>query len=127
MSRGERTAARARALVGTRFRAQGRGAGEGLDCVGLVAAALGRSGVRRDYALRGGCADELATELRRAGLHPAAEPAPGDLLVMRPGPGQLHLGVWTGAGLVHADAGLRRVVERPGRPPWPVLGVWREE
>jgi len=33
--------------------------------------------------------------------------------------------VWTGDALVHADLGLGRVVERPGAPPWPVLGGWR--
>ena len=32
--------ARARALIGTRFRPQGRSAAEGLDCVGLVALAV---------------------------------------------------------------------------------------
>ncbi|PTW48809.1 hypothetical protein C8J25_101308 [Sphingomonas faeni] len=41
------------------------------------------------------------------------------------GPGQVHLGIRTAAGFVHADASLRRVVERPGMPPWPLIGVWR--
>ncbi len=63
--------------------------------------------------------------LEAAGLVPAVGQQPGDVLVMRSGPEQLHLGVVTELGLVHADAGLRRVVERPGRPEWPVLGVWR--
>ncbi len=124
MDRGEAVAARARALLGTRFRAQGRG-GDGVDCVGLVAAALGRLEVRQDYALRGGCLARLEAELRGAGLVRGQGLAPGDVLVMRAGPGQLHLGVWTGGGLVHADAGLRRVVERPGEVPWPVVAVWR--
>ena len=46
-------AERARALVGTRFRAQGRGVG-GLDCVGVVLATFGLPLhlVRRDYRLR---------------------------------------------------------------------------
>lgn len=126
MRRGEAVAARARALVGTRFRGQGRCADAGLDCVGLVAAALGVEGVRRDYALRGGAAAELERALRGAGLERVGEASAGDVLVMRAGPGQLHLGVWTGGSLVHADAGLRRVVERPGAVPWPVLSVWRE-
>ena len=125
MCRGEAVVARARALVGTRFRAQGREP-DGVDCVGLVAAALGREGARRDYALRGGCLAALEAELKRAGLVLVSELAAGDVLVMQAGPGQLHLGVWTGSGLVHADAGLRRVAERPGPVPWPVLGVWRE-
>jgi cell wall-associated NlpC family hydrolase len=124
MPRAEAVAARARALVGTRFRAQGRGE-DGLDCVGLVAAALGRPDVRRDYALRGGCVAEVEGELSRAGLVRAQGRGAGDVLVMQAGPGQLHLGIWTGPGLVHADAGLRRVVERPGEPPWPVVSAWR--
>lgn len=126
MRRAEVVVKRARALVGTRFRAQGRGAGEGLDCVGLVAAALGYADVRRDYALRGGAVAVLEGELAAAGLVPGGEALAGDVLVLRAGPGQLHLGIWTGDGLVHADAGLRRVVERPGAVPWPVVGVWRE-
>jgi hypothetical protein len=49
------------------------------------------------------------------------------VLLTRTGPGQLHLGVWTGSGLIHADVGLGRVVERPGAVAWPVLGIWRGE
>ena len=49
----------------------------------------------------------------------------GDVLLMAAGPGQIHLGIRTAGGFVHADAGLRRVVERPGMPPWPLTGVWR--
>ncbi len=116
--------ARARECVGVRFKAQGRGR-DGLDCIGLVAVALGLTRVRADYALRGGSAEALAAALRAAGLSAATGPAAGDVLVMRAGPGQLHLGIWTGDALIHADAGLRRVVERPGEAPWPVVGVWR--
>jgi cell wall-associated NlpC family hydrolase len=126
MRRGEAIAARARSLVGVRFRAQGREADQGLDCVGLVAAALEQADVRRDYALRGGSERVLADELARASLRRVSEAQAGDLMVMQAGPGQIHLGIWTGAGLVHADAGLRRVVERPGAVPWPVLAVWRD-
>lgn len=120
-------AARARALVGVRFRPQGRDPAVGLDCVGLVAAALRVCEVRGDYPLRGGNLDELERELARAGLRRAAGRKTGDVLVMRAGPAQLHLGIATEAGLVHADAGLKRVVERPGAVAWPVLGAWRPE
>lgn len=116
--------ARGRALIGVRFRAQGRSAA-GLDCVGLVAHAIGASDVPRDYALRGASPARLAAELEAAGLRRAGTIRPGDVLVMNAGPGQLHLGIWSGAGLIHGDAGLRRVVERPGPPPWPVTGIWR--
>lgn len=118
--------ARARALIGTRFRSQGRGR-EGLDCIGLVAAALGLAEARRDYALRGGDLAALEAGLSAAGLRLVEERLAGDVIVLRSGPGQLHLGVWTGDGLVHADAGLRRVVERPGAPPWPIMSIWRKE
>ncbi len=116
---------RARALVGVRFRPQGRSAETGLDCAGLVAAALDVGSVRRDYALRGGSLAALERELTSAGLRRVSEALQGDVLVMNAGPGQLHLGIVAGSGMVHADAGLRRVVERPGPPEWPVLGIWR--
>ena len=109
--------------VGTRFRLHGRGA-EGLDCVGLVALALragGYSGaVPSGYSLRGGDWGLLDRVLVRV-----AEAEPGDVLLMAVGPGQIHLGIRTAGGFVHADSGLRRVVERPGLPPWPLIGVWR--
>ena len=112
--------------VGTRFRLHGRGA-EGLDCVGLVALALQAGGHRgavpTGYALRGGDVAMLDRMLVR--VVGAAEL--GDVLLMAVGPGQFHLGIRTAGGFVHADAGLRRVVERPGMPPWPLIGVWRME
>jgi len=120
-----RILARARRLIGVRFRPQGRSAETGLDCIGLAAAALRATDVPRDYALRGGSAARLAEGLAAAGLRPVKSGRPGDLLVMAAGAGQLHLGIFTGDGLIHADAGLRRVVERPGEPPWPVLSIWR--
>ena len=117
--------ARARALIGTRFRPQGREAAHGLDCIGLVAAAIDVRTLPRDYALRGESAARLAAELRQAGLRPVDGMRPGDVLVFAPGPAQLHLGLFTGTGLIHADAGLRRVVERPLPLPWPLIGIWR--
>jgi len=115
---------RARALIGARFRPQGRSAASGVDCVGLAAAAIGAP-APAGYRLHGGSAARVAAELRKAGLAPAGEMAAGDVLLMRSGPRQLHLGIWTGDGMVHADAGLRRAVERPGDPAWPVIGIWR--
>ena len=116
-------AARARTAVGARFRLHGRDPASGLDCVGLAALAL-RVDAPTGYALRGG--DEPAVAAMLDGLLVRVDAAlPGDLLLMRAGPGQLHLAIGTDGGFVHADAGLRRVVERPGAPPWPVLGRWR--
>jgi cell wall-associated NlpC family hydrolase len=116
--------ARARALIGVRFRPQGRKPAAGLDCVGLVAAALGAP-APADYRPHGATAARIAAELRKAGLAPADAMTAGDVVAMRTGPRQVHLGIWTGAGLIHADAGLRRVVERPGAPAWPIIGIWR--
>lgn len=122
-------AAAARGLVGARFRLHGRDPATGLDCVGVVAAALARAGARvtvpQGYAMRTGDADRVAMLIARAGLVRVEGMAAGDVVLVRSGPGQLHLGVWTGAGLVHADAHLRRVVERPGAVGWPVVGVFR--
>ncbi|HEV7659595.1 MAG TPA: peptidoglycan endopeptidase [Allosphingosinicella sp.] len=124
-ARAERVVARARALIGVKFRPQGRLAANGLDCIGVVAAAIDVRTPPGDYALRGGSAARLAEGLAAAGLRPVAAARPGDVLVLVPGPAQLHLGVLTEDGLIHGDAGLRRVVERPGPAPWPIAGIWR--
>ena len=116
---------RARACVGARFRVQGRDPAFGLDCVGLAAQAFGVA-AEGGYALRGGDADAIAQRIAAAGLTPvAAETAgAGDLVLIEAGPRQFHLAVLTGTGFVHAHAGLRRVVETPGRPA-AVLRAWR--
>lgn len=126
MRRGTAAAEAARALVGAPFRLHGRDPATGLDCVGVAACALGGA-APRDYAVRTGDADRAATWIAAAGLARVAEGRPGDVVLMRTGPGQLHLGVLTASGMVHADAALRRVVERPGPPAWPVLGCFRGE
>jgi cell wall-associated NlpC family hydrolase len=118
--------ARARVLLGVRFRLHGRDGG-GVDCVGLAAAALGLREVPGGYRLRGGKPGAVAAWLDARLARVAAGWAAGDLLLVRSGPGQLHCAIWTGAGMIHADAGLGRVVERPGMPPWPVIGVWRQQ
>lgn len=117
------TAQVARAAVGARFRLHGRDPATGLDCVGLTALATGLE-APTGYALRSGDAGAAVAWLD-ARLTRVAETAPGDLMLLRSGPGQLHLAIFTEGGFVHADAGLRRVVERPGAPPWPLIGTWR--
>ena len=120
-------AERARALVGTPFRLQGRGP-EGLDCIGVAVATfdLPIENVRRDYRMRGDHEAELRSFLARDFRRVSAKGIrPGDLMLMRVSDDQLHLGVRTAAGFVHADAGLRRVVETPGMPEWPLVGTYR--
>lgn len=119
---------RARALVGVPFRPQGRSVETGLDCVGLTLAVFGiaRDLVRSDYQLRGEHAGELQAQIGRFFRRIAAGAGrSGDLMLSRVGPEQQHLSILTDRGLVHADARLRRVVERPGRAPWPVIAMYR--
>jgi hypothetical protein len=121
----------ARACLGVRFRPQGRDPAYGLDCVGLAAVAFRAAGhearVPRGYPLRGGEAAAFARLIGASGLRPVPveEAGEGDLLLLLAGPAQCHLAVRTDTGFVHADAGLRRVIETPGRPAWPILGAWR--
>ena len=121
--------ARARALVGTRFRPQGRGDG-GLDCIGVLLMTFGIAPelVRRDYKLR---AEHNLAALRNALQHhfrrvPRTQLRPGDAMLLLAGKQQPHLAVRTGGGFVHAHAGVGRVVETPGDPKWPLLGVYRK-
>jgi hypothetical protein len=119
---------RARALVGTQFRPQGRDR-SGLDCVGLLMATYGIpvDRVRRNYRVKGDHRREaeqvLAQHFRRV---PPGQALSGDALLFQIARDQLHFGVWTDAGFVHAHAGLKRVVETPGFPEWPLIAVYRK-
>jgi cell wall-associated NlpC family hydrolase len=125
---GERVAAAALALVGAPFRLHGRDAAAGFDCIGVLAASLHAAGWRGDvptgYPLRGGAA-EAVSALFDALFDRGDGSRPGDLLLYRVGPGQLHGAVRVRGGIVHADAALRRVVMRPGTPDWVMIGAWR--
>ncbi len=124
-----RAVAAARGAIGVRFRLHGRSADFGLDCVGLAGVAMRAAGFAGEipggYALRGGDGGRIAARLDASGLARGAAPAPGDLALFETGPRQFHLAVLVEDGIVHADAMLRRVVERPGVAPWPMLGCWR--
>jgi cell wall-associated NlpC family hydrolase len=127
-SRADEIAGRARSLIGTAYRPKGRSP-LGLDCVGLAALALAvpAAAVPRAYDRRTESYSTLDRVLREHGFQTAGRTGflPGDLLLFEVKFGQLHLGISTGLGFVHADAGLRRVVERPFPAPWPIAGIWR--
>lgn len=119
--------AAARACVGTRFRPQGRVPQLGLDCIGVVltaAAAAGLVVALPAYRLGGDYPDGDALLLGQGCVRVDAA-LPGDILVMAPTLRQRHFGIVTPLGLVHAHAGLDRVVEGPIDPGWTMIGAWR--
>lgn len=120
--------ARARALIGTRFRLHGRVPETGLDCVGLITCAC--PAITRPpegYSLRGGTAAGFAAMFIANGMKRREGGArPGDILLLQPSTAQFHLGVWSGESLIHADGVLRRVVETPGALAWPLVSGWYE-
>lgn len=124
-----RVVAGALAMVGAPFRLHGRIVERGVDCVGLVELAYRSAGhwgkAPRDYGLRSGNDGRGDGWLTRAGLRSVDEAEPGDVVLVRPGPLQLHLMIVVPGGHVHAHAGLGHVVETPGESPWPVIGHWR--
>ncbi|WP_206238064.1 NlpC/P60 family protein [Novosphingobium terrae] len=119
----------AASLIGTPFRLHGRDPQTGLDCLGLVGAALGMAGrpisLPYHYTLRMRGIDPLLPLAEKAGLQPAkSAPTAGDILLLHVGPCQFHLGITAqDLGLIHAHAGLRRVVHSPA--PQGIIKRWR--
>lgn len=130
---GAALAAACLALEGAPFRLHGRDPATGLDCVGLIAAALARCGRRVEapegYSLRALSLAPLLRFAARNGFGPVTEieaTAAGDLLLLRPSAIQAHLAVALGdGGFVHAHAGLGRVVREAGPTSCPVAARWR--
>ncbi|WP_206433024.1 hypothetical protein, partial [Sphingomonas sp. ABOLH] len=115
---------RARSVIGCRFRRQGRTPDDGFDCVGLV-------GWAHCVAVPDDCPPRCSDVARVVaglgqGFRQVEQAVAGDVLLIESGPGQLHLAIASGDGVIHADAVARAVVERPGPPPWPVLSIWRK-
>jgi len=124
-------AAAAMTLVGTPFRLHGRDPRQGLDCVGVLVVALAAAGrtprLPLEYTLRRTSIDEFVAAAAEVGLIPARDDlAAGDFIVARPGAAQFHAGVCGfGHAIVHAHAGLGRVVLSPAPLPWPLEHHWR--
>lgn len=121
----------AESLVGTRFRLHGRDPAQGLDCIGLLGAAMARIGqsisLPTGYRLRVIHPDLWIPDPHRSGFERATPPfLPGDVVLIRVGAAQAHLLIAAPkGGWIHAHAGLRRVVHQPERPPGEVLHHWR--
>jgi cell wall-associated NlpC family hydrolase len=126
---GAEAVARARALVGIRFRPQGRQPEHGLDCLGLVAKAAGipEEEVPRGYRLRSQVPEEAIRSTFGNRVRPIEpqQAGVGDVALARAGAGQHHLLILTGDGFIHADARHGRVVETPGSPEWPLIAAWQ--
>lgn len=120
--------AAARSCIGTRFRAQGRVPGLGLDCVGVVLVAAAAAGITPvslpPYRL-GGLTPDVDMLFAASGAWLIATGLPGDVLAIVPAAGQQHFGIVTSLGLVHAHAGLGRIVEGPIDPEWSLARAWR--
>lgn len=106
--------------VGTPFRLHGRQSGIALDCVGLVAVAVGPyiTGlpVPTGYRFRGHYTNrvtEFFGSLPFENVELSISFVPGDILLAEPCPGQLHFAVHSNTGWVHAHAGLKRVICAP--------------
>jgi cell wall-associated NlpC family hydrolase len=121
----------AEALMGTPYQLHGRDPRTGLDCVGVVAAALRECGRLRSapagYGFRNRSITPLLTLADDNGLELAeGSITAGDIVLVRPGAGQHHLLIAVANDrFVHAHAGLRRVVAQPGPLPWPIERRWR--
>lgn len=121
----------AQALVGCPFRLHGRDPAIGLDCVGLVASALARTGVEAvppsGYGLRNIGIGQWLPLAHLSGLRPAPGPvAAGDVLLIALAHCQHHLVIAADTrSVIHAHAGLRRVVRQPLDTSWQVEAKWR--
>lgn len=128
---GEALAEAGRALIGCRFRLHGRDPATGLDCVGLVSAALAAAGGRpvppSGYGLRNLEIAQWLPLARRSGLVSTEAPTrAGDVLLIALAHCQHHLVIAADpASVIHAHAGLRRVVLQPLDPAWQVHARWR--
>ena len=118
-------------LVGSPFRLHGRNPMTGLDCVGLVAAAMAATGrsaaFPTGYTLKRSSIGSLENIAGPLGYCEAIGPVRrGDVVLYRVGPCQFHFGIAAGEGkLVHAHAGLRRVICGEASGDWEICGHWR--
>lgn len=118
----------ARTGIGTCFRPQGRVPGLGLDCVGVALLAAVGAGVRLPalppYVLGGDHEAMLGDTCRLLGMRRVRRARPGDIIEFRLAAGHRHLAVLSDCGIIHAHAGLGRVVEAPLPLDWPVIATW---
>ncbi|QYJ07159.1 hypothetical protein [Qipengyuania flava] len=127
----EQLAEAALSLVDSPFRLHGRDPATGIDCLGLVGAALAACGRRvrypQGYRLRNSAIEPWLAFAPRNGLALATGPVQrGEVHLVQPGPAQHHLLIALGNDrFVHAHAGLRKTVIQTLNPAGPPLKRWR--
>jgi cell wall-associated NlpC family hydrolase len=121
----------AASFVGRPFRLHGRDPVTGLDCVGLVVASLAAVGGQpvapTGYRLRNLAVDHWLEFAERSGLVPASGLlGPDEVLLVALGYGQHHLMIKAGRDeVIHAHAGLRRVVRHRRDHSNSICARWR--
>lgn len=131
MTGGGPLAAAATQLIGSPFRLHGRDPATGLDCVGLVVAALKAIGAKplapTGYSLRNLSVDQWLHFAARSGLAPSPGPIRrDDVLLITLSHCQHHLAIAADAtNVIHAHAGLRQVVHQPLESTWRISAKWR--
>lgn len=136
-SRSRIVACEARRLCGTRYRLHGRSPEHGIDCIGLCSLSLAAAGIYCEapngYALRGGNLEQVKQFMADTGLtcvggNEDLSPRQwreGDIILTRPAPLQLHLLVGLADGIVHAHAGLHKVVFSKAGRLGEILAIFR--
>lgn len=118
-TRGQQLATAASTFIGVRFQLRGRDPRVGVDCVGLVVCSLHAIGypsiAPTGYSLRNSDHSRWISYAKAAGLELVHDQIKaGDILLIAPGPGQQHLViVESPTSIIHAHAGLRKVVRQP--------------
>ena len=112
----------ARGWLGTPWHHQGRVKGVGVDCVGVVIGVARELGLS-DFDATGYGHRPDSRELERIAREmmrevPVPEARPGDVLLVEVDKQPQHLAFLTDAGMLHAYAPLRRVVEHRISDDW---------
>lgn len=117
-SRGQELAKAAAQFIGLRFQLHGRDPSQGLDCIGLVACSLEAVGCKPEtpsgYGLRNSNLTPWLNCAEQSGLTQISGAVElGDIVLIKPGPGQYHLVIAeTASSAIHAHAGIRKIVRQ---------------
>ena len=127
MDRRELAAVRAQSALGARFALNGASIEGGFDCVGLTAFCYGLdpATLPRRMGLGRAAPTVWHEALAKAGFIPTIIAQIGDLLLLDCGRGRWHLAIAVERGLIHAHAGLGRVVQAATPAPMTLLARYR--